>query len=146
VPLAEAPADEVIRLVAPSFAALPHDVAWRIAPGSVYGYDRALSLVLLHGAARVGGAVLCRRFGERVDMDVGVVAPELRHGWANLMLVEGMARLGHAAGVTRCRFSCEEHVRDTLNLARRSDAARLPAQVVLTLPLATEAAPARLTP
>ena len=81
--------------------------------------------------------MLCRRVGDRVDIDVNVVAPELRRSWANVVLLEGMARRGRAAGVNRFQFTCEEHVRDTLNLARRSAARQLPTQLVLVLPLGT---------
>jgi hypothetical protein len=64
--------------------------------------------------------MLCRRFGDVADIDVNVVTPELRRGWANVPLLEGMARRCHAVGGVRFRFSCEEHVRDTLNLANAS--------------------------
>jgi hypothetical protein len=79
--------------------------------------------------------MLCRRFGDVADIDVNVVTPELRRGWANVPLLEGMARRCHAVGGVRFRFSCEEHVRDTLNLARCSGARQLPTQVLLALPL-----------
>jgi hypothetical protein len=47
--LAEAPAAEVISLVANQFAALPHDVASCIEPGAANGYDPTLSLVVVRG-------------------------------------------------------------------------------------------------
>ncbi len=132
--LDEAPPSEVVRLVTQHMATQPHDVAWRIAPGAPNGYNRALSLVLMRDV-RVVAAMLCRRHAEAIEVDVNVVAPDVRRGWANLLLLEGMARLCRAAGIRRFRFSCEEHVRDTLNLARRSGAVQLPAQLVLALPL-----------
>jgi GNAT superfamily N-acetyltransferase len=132
--LADAPAAEVISLVAGEFAASPYDVASRIAAGAANGYDPALSLVLARGAAVVG-AMLCRRSGDVAEIDVNVVTPELRRGWANVLLLEGMARRCHVAGVVQFRFSCEEHVRDTLNLAQRSGARQLPTQVLLALAL-----------
>ena len=121
VTLAEAPAQEVVRLVAPQFDALPHDVAWRLRPGVAGGYDPALSLVLMH-AGRVAGAILCRRFGDSIEVDANVVAPAYRRGWANLLLVEGITRRARAAGLATCRFCCEEHVTNTLNLGRRTQA------------------------
>jgi hypothetical protein len=36
-----------------------------------------------------------------------------------MMLLEAMAKRCRVTGLVRFRFSCEEHVRDTLNLARR---------------------------
>jgi GNAT superfamily N-acetyltransferase len=129
--LAQAPPSGVVSLVAPQFATLPHDVAWRITSGSPLGYDQTLSLVLLQ-KGKVIGAMLCKRSGELAEVDVNVVAPAFRGGWANLLLLEAMARRARADGVAHFRFSCEEHVRDTLNLARRSGARHLPPNVLLT--------------
>jgi GNAT superfamily N-acetyltransferase len=127
--LAAAPVQGVVDLVAPEFATLPHDLAAQMAPDNHDGYDRALSLVLLHDGAVVG-AMLCRRFDDLVEIDVNVVVPTLRHGMANLILLEGMARMSQDAGIRRIRFSCEEHVRDTLNLGRRAGAIRMPNQLL----------------
>ncbi len=135
--LAEASPADVVALVAPEFGTMPHDVAWRLAPGAPGAYDRDLSLVLLRGGA-VCGAILCLRSGDLVTVDVNVVAPHLRRGWANLLLLEAITHRCRADGVTRCHFTCEEHVRDTLNVARRSDAIALPPRVMLTLPLGNE--------
>ena len=132
--LAAAPLRGVIDLVAPEFSTLAHDVAARMAPDQHDGYDRALSLVLLHDGTVVG-AMLCRRFDDLVEIDINVVDPALRHGPANLILLEGMARMSQAAGIRRFRFSCEEHVRDTLNLGRRAGAIRMPNQLLLARPL-----------
>jgi GNAT superfamily N-acetyltransferase len=132
--LGETPPSELIALLAPQFATLPHDVAWRLTPDAPGAYDPALSLVLLMGRSTVG-AMMCRRTADTVEVDVSVVAPALRHSWANVVLLEATARRCHAAGITRFRFCCEPHVRDTLNLARRSGARSLPAQVSLALPL-----------
>ena len=132
--LGETPTSELIAVLAPQFAALPQDVAWRLTPGASGAYDPALSLVLLKGQSVVG-AMMCRREAESVDIDVSVVVEGFRHGWANVLLLEAMARRCRAADVARFRFGCEEHVRDTLNVARRCGARSLPAQVSLAFPL-----------
>ena len=62
-------------------------------------------------------------------------APAYRRSWANLVLLEGMARRSRALDITRFRFSCEEHVTGTSNLAKRSGAHPLPQQLLLSLPL-----------
>ena len=128
--LAQAPLAGIVDLVAREFGTLAHNVAARLAPDRHDGYDQALSLVLLqHGA--VVGAMLCRRFDDLAEIDINVVDPALRHGLANVILLEGMARMSQDAGIGRFRFSCEEHVRDTLNLGRRAASVRMPNQLLL---------------
>ncbi|MGH8316489.1 MAG: GNAT family N-acetyltransferase [Steroidobacteraceae bacterium] len=141
VSLAEAPAAQVVELVAAELAALPQDVARRIAPGATGGYDRSLSRVLMRGSD-IAGAMLCWHSGETLEIDVNVVKPELRCGWANVMLLEGVARVARAAGVVRFRFSCEKHIRDTANLARRCGASALPPRLVMAQELGASAWPA----
>ena len=125
--LGDAPPDGVVRLVARGFAALPHNVAVRLIPGARNGYDAEHSLVLMRGG-EVAGAMLCRVDEGTLQVEVNVLDPALRGGWANLMLLEAMARRGRAAGFPRFRFGCEPHVRDTVGLARRCGAASLPDQ------------------
>ena len=128
VTLAEAPKQGVVRLVAPGFAALPHDVAVRLMPGARNGFDPALSLVVLRGEAVVG-AMLCRAAEGALRVEVNIVAPGLRGGWVNLVMLEAMARRGRQAGFGRFRFGCEPDVRDTIGLARRSGATALPEEL-----------------
>ena len=134
VPLRDAAPGGVVRLVAPAFAALPHDVAVRLLPGARNGYDGDHSLVLLH-EGEVAGAMLCHAADGALEVDVNAIAAPLRGGWANLMLLEAMARGGREAGFARFRFGCEPHVHDTLNLARRTGAAALPDQLAMERPL-----------
>lgn len=132
--LGAAPPGPLIRLIATHFDQLPDHVAWLVTPGAPWGYDRDLSLVLMQGGEAVG-AMLCRTEPGHLLVDVNVVAPALRQGPANLMLLEAMARRARAAGVTTFRFSCEAHVRDTIGLARRSGARPLPALRSMALTL-----------
>lgn len=133
VTLEAAPADSLIRLLSEHFHQLPHHAASLVMPGMPHGYDRNLSLVLMRDGAAVG-AMLCQSKPDHLLVDVNLVIPALRQGPANLMLLEAMARRARAAGVTTFRFSCEEHVRDTIGLARRSGARRLPALLSMALP------------
>jgi hypothetical protein len=107
----------------------------RLDPGHPDAYDGKLSQVLVRDGTAVG-AILGRRYGDVLEIDVNVVAPGLRHGVANLMLVEAIVRLGVEAGIRRARFACEEHVRDTLNQGTRSNAVRRPDQLSYSLALA----------
>ena len=132
VPMRQAPIDQAIALLATTFDAAPFAVARRLASGSVSGYDLDLSVAALDGD-RVIGAMVCTRTGDRVEIDLNVVAPDQRRGGvANLALLEAIARLSADAGVRRYAFSCEPHVRDTRNLARRWNATELPSTIIMT--------------
>lgn len=126
-------------LVAAEFGVPRPDVMARLDPAHPDAYDDRLSQLLLRDGTAVG-AILGRRYGDVIEVDVNVVAPELRHGVGNLMLLEALGRLSLEAGVGRFRFACEEHVRDTLNLGARSDAQRRPDQLSFHLALPASAA------
>jgi GNAT superfamily N-acetyltransferase len=133
-PLAEAPPSAVAALVAGEFSVSPHEALAKLAPDHPDPYAPHLSQVLMADGA-VAGAILGRRYGDVIEIDINVVVPDLRGGVANLMLLEAIGRLSGEAGVGRFRFSCEAHVRDTLNLGERSNAVRLPDQLLYSLPL-----------
>ncbi|MDB5960967.1 MAG: Acetyltransferase family protein [Massilia sp.] len=133
-PLASAPAAGVAALVGWQFGVLQHDAVAKLDPRHPDPYDQQLSQVLMRDGVVVG-AILGRRFGNIIEVDVNVVAPSLRHGLANLMLLEAIMRLGEQAGVQRARFSCEAHVRDTVNIGARLSAARMPDQLSYALML-----------
>lgn len=137
-PLATAPC-AAASLVAGEFGVPRPDVMAKLDPSHPDAYDPRLSQVLMQDGAAVG-AILGRRYGDVVEVDINVVAPGLRHGVGNLMLIEAIGRLSREAGVQRCRFACEENVRDTLNLGARSDAFRRPDQLSYCLPLTERAA------
>ncbi len=134
IPLSSASPAAIIRLVMPEFGAMLHDVAWRLQPGISGGYDQALSFVVVQGSEALG-CMLVRREHDVLEIDLNLVGPAHRRGWVNLLLLEAVACRGREAGVTRFRFHCEAHVRDTLNLGRRTGATDLPPQLLLALPL-----------
>jgi hypothetical protein len=135
VPLSEAPRADVLRLVLSEVAVVPATLAARITAQGGAGYDNDLSVVLMVDC-KVGAAALMTRTGDTVRLEVTVVAPALRHGWANALLLGEATRRGIASGAKRCRFFCDEHVRETINAARRIQATPLGAVLSLERRLA----------
>lgn len=132
-PLSAAP-QAAADLVAGEFGVPRPDVMAKLDAAHPDAYDGRLSQVLMQNGIAVG-AILGRRYGDVIEVDINVVAPGLRHGLGNLMLLEAIGRLSLEAGVQRFRFACEEHVRDTINLGARSNAVRRPDQLSYTLAL-----------
>jgi hypothetical protein len=130
VRLGEAPQEEVAALVGEYFRDTPSSVLAGIARGLV-GYDPQRSVVLLH-RGEVRGALLYRWSDGIPQIDVNVISEELRRGAANVLLLEAATRNGLEGGARRFRFSCEESVRDTINLARRCGATQFGAMLVFS--------------
>lgn len=121
VPLASVPHASVARLVSATFGSR-YDVALANTLGSgAGGYDREKSVVLLVDN-KVCGALLYRWAGGTPQIDVNVVAPQLRRGWGNVALLHHAVRNGLEAGARSFRFHCEDSIIDTVNLARRANA------------------------
>jgi hypothetical protein len=119
--LADVPAEPVARLVSSTFGS-PYDGCLANVGGTGPGaYDRQRSVVLVRGDV-VCGALLGRSGSEVPEVDVQVVAPELRGGWANVVMLEHVSRITRSLRAERFRFRCDERVRDSVNLARRSEA------------------------
>jgi hypothetical protein len=120
VSLREAPLEQVTALVSREFADVPLSTVMALSKG-VINYDQDKSAVLMKGAEVKGALLYLWNDGNPV-IDVNVVTPELRNGPGNVLLLEAATRKGLEGRATGFRFRCEEHVRDTLNLARRSNA------------------------
>jgi hypothetical protein len=120
VSLREAPFDQVAALVTHEFADVPHSTVVALSKGLI-NYDQDKSAVLMKGTEAKGALLYVWNNGSPI-IDVNVVAPDLRHGPGNVLLLEAATRKGLEGRATSFRFRCEEHVRDTLNLARRSEA------------------------
>jgi GNAT superfamily N-acetyltransferase len=120
VSLREAPLEQVTALVSSQFADVPLSTVMALSKGRI-NYDQDKSAVLMRGD-HVKGALLYLWTDGNPVIDVNVVAPELRHGAGNVLLLEAATRKALEGGSTGFRFHCEEHVRDSLNLARRSGA------------------------
>jgi len=118
IALQDAPLDETAALVAGAFRDVPVSTAIALARG-LMNYDIEKSVVLLSDGV-VKGALLYHWNHGLPTIDVRVVAPDLRKGPANVLLLEAATRKGLEGGAARFRFHCEESVHDTISLARRS--------------------------
>ena len=121
-PLAQAPLEEVGRLVARALGSAPAHAAEQLrrrVDGAVAFQDR--SRVALRDG-RVEGVILWQITDGVAVVEARVVHPRNRGGWLNAVLLEDGLVRGKAEGLDRLRFHCEDSVRDTLSLARRCDA------------------------
>jgi hypothetical protein len=121
VALRDAPLEQVIRLAATELSIVRGGLAARLAAQDVSGLSTDLSTVLMLRGA-VGGAILVSRDGDTARVEVNVVAPEQRQGWANVVLLEETVRRGLNGGIKRFRFFSDEKTRDTVNLGKRAAA------------------------
>jgi hypothetical protein len=120
-PLHTVPRDQVVSLYQRQLGGSGEAIGQHIA--QVLGDEaaRALSVAAWDGQ-RVHGFLLLALKSGMPHADFWVTEPDQRHGWvAALMLHESLRRLA-AAGFTQHRFHCNEHVRATMNFARRSQA------------------------
>lgn len=132
VPLAAVDPVAVARLLCDVFGTRYDTALANVTGWEGQGYDRARSVVLLHGD-EVGGALLFRWNAGVPDIDVNLVRPQWRGRWANVLLLEHATRNGLAGGATRFTFRCDERVRDSVNLARRAGADLLKREVEYVL-------------
>lgn len=129
--LEDVPAEPVARLVSDTFGS-PYQGCLANVNGSGAGaYDRRHSIVLLQEGV-VRGALLGRQGSDVPEVDVHVVAPELRGGWANIVMLEHVSRIARTLGAEQFRFRCDERVRDSVNLAKRLRAKLLRVTVEVT--------------
>jgi len=134
VSLRAAPAREVARLVSESFDSPIDDLLANVRGRVPGGFDLEYSFVLMLDGA-VCGALLQRRMGDLPQVEVSVIAPAFRLGWAAVVLLREAARRGNAAGARQIRFRCEDGVIDTVNLARRVGARLARTAVEYSAPL-----------
>jgi GNAT superfamily N-acetyltransferase len=134
VALRDAPARDVARLVSDAFDSPIDDVLANVRGQAPAGFDVEYSFVLLLDGA-VRGALLQRRIGDVPQVEVSVIAPDLRLGWAAVVLLREAANRGIAAGARHIRFRCEDGVLDTINLARRVGARHVRTAVAYSAPL-----------
>jgi GNAT superfamily N-acetyltransferase len=127
IPLAEADMEAVAWLVSAEFSTGPVGLLQRLRQGERGpGFDPARSLALMQGD-RLAGVVLCSLEGRVLEVGARVVAPAWRGRWASVLQLEAIANYAYDDGGEVVRFSCDETVRDTLGVARRSGAAEVAA-------------------
>ena len=119
--LTEAPLEEVGWLVSAEFGGGPESALRWLSRRTVAGAERSLerSLAVMQGD-QVAGVVLWRVDDGVAVVEARLVAPGWRGDWPSLLQLEAGLLAGRDAGLTEFRFDCEDTVRDTMNLARRS--------------------------
>lgn len=139
VPLSEAPAAEVAHLVCREFGSSQSAILARILGRAEPGFDPRLSVVLTLDGVVVGAQMVTRAADGIPVVEANVVTPRLRRGWANLLLTHEGTRLSVTSGTQLFRFSCDERVIDTLNIARRSGAELTRTELAMTRRVAPDA-------
>lgn len=121
VPLTTVPRDQVVSLYQRQLGGSGEVIGQHIAHVLEDEAARALSVAAWDGQ-RVHGFLLLALKRGVPHADFWVTEPDQRNGWvAALMLHESLRRLAEA-GFALHRFHCNEHVRATMNFARRSQA------------------------
>ncbi len=139
VQFSEAPQDQVARLYAEYIAHNPEaDPALLRHPR--FKEKIAASPVLMMDD-RVVGILLVGVEGELATVHARVVAPELRGGWVNALMMGTATEQEWQAGARRVRFEIPPNNRDTEKLARRFRAETVRAWDRYVLRLAREPAP-----
>jgi GNAT superfamily N-acetyltransferase len=121
VPLHTVPRDQVVSLYQRQLGGSSEAIGQHIGHLLQDEGARAISVAAWDGQ-RVQGFLLLSLSSGVPQADFWVSEPDQRNGWvAALMLHESLRRLAEA-GFTQHRFHCNEHVRATMNFARRSGA------------------------
>ncbi len=131
VGLRDAPHPELAHLLAREFHNSPAQVLARLHGESAPPFDAERSVVLLVDGAVMGAQIWTNGDDGVPQVEVNVVSPTLRHGWANVLLTHEGVRIGVTKGTHAFRFFCHERVIDTVNIARRSGAKLARTDVVL---------------
>jgi GNAT superfamily N-acetyltransferase len=121
VPLQEVPRNQVVSLYQRQLGGSPASVDEHITRVLRDEQARAISVGAWDGQRLHGFMLVTLRDG-LPQADLWVSEPDQRNGWvAALTLNESLRRIA-AAGFGQYRFHCNEHVRATMNFARRSGA------------------------
>ena len=119
VPLAEAPREDLVHLLARELGAVTPGTTDQLAqrakaPGQTGDRSR---VALRNGVLE--GAILWQVSNGVALVEARVVHPRNRGSWLNVMLLEDGLVRGKAEGIQRMRFHCMEAAWDTVNLAKR---------------------------
>ncbi len=135
VTLADAPLVEVATLVAREFHNQLETTIARLEGKENSTLVPDLCVVLMLDGAVAGTQLLGLGRDGLPEVEVNVVVPALRRGWANLMLTHEGTRNSVRHGVGPFHFFCDERVIDTVKLARRSGAEQTGEDLALWRPL-----------
>jgi GNAT superfamily N-acetyltransferase len=140
VPLHTVPRDQVVSLYQRQLGGSTEVIGQHIGHLLQDEGARAISVAAWDGE-RVQGFLLVSLNHGVPQADFWVSEPDQRHGWvAALMLHESLRRLAEN-GFTQHRFHCNEHVRATMNFARRSQAECVAVQHCMGIDVNASAAP-----
>ncbi len=117
VALRDAPVEDVARLYAAYIAAnpgLPCRSVQAVIEAGAFDQSRVLRC-----GGRVAGMILGTAHPPRIEVDAWVIEPELRGGWATMLLLADATRTGWDLGGRRIRFHASDHAPETLAMARR---------------------------
>lgn len=117
VPLADAPADEVVRLTIRHIGGTEDGGRMQVRRAVEKPELFRPSVVLLLDG-QVAAAIIVEEIGPLAMVRSRVVAPEFRGGWANVVLAAGSADRLATLGVRRVRFATTEDTPDTENGVR----------------------------
>lgn len=135
MPLSNAPAPDVATFIAEGFGAVGFDTLRRLqATPAQGGVDQDLSVATFDGD-RLAGVLTFGWNGRVPAIDVNLVAPGWRGGWVNALQLLETTRNGLRAGATQFDFHCDETVRDSVNLARRTGGVLRRSEVRLQRPI-----------
>jgi GNAT superfamily N-acetyltransferase len=121
VTLRDASPDAVATMVAAHFPGPRATTLSRLMPGAPEAYDLDNSVALLVGETLAGVLIYSWRNGLPI-IDVRIVDPAFRGGWANILLLEAATRNGMHAGSARFQFFADTGIADTMRLAARAGA------------------------
>lgn len=137
VPLYEADLQEVARLHLAQLGGDPATLSQKLR-GDVPGSFAARYSRVLLVDDRVVGFILGHRVArDVVHVDANVVAPEVRHGWANVWLKLEATRGALQWGIKKFVFTTFDHYADTRSFTERMSGVTVRTTVLMYRPLAT---------
>lgn len=118
VPLSDAPIDAVAALHAAYFGQSTASSTAALTQALDNEPGRSMSFAVWNGQ-RVAGALIAGGSPDLPRVDYWFSAPDFQHGWVALLTLAAFVEEAAARGITHGRFSCNEHTRATLNIARK---------------------------
>jgi hypothetical protein len=121
VKLCDAPAEQVAAMMATEFPASRAQILAQLTDDGAGMYDMEHSTALMVGD-QLGGVLLAGWREGVASVEAWMVARQFRGGWANILLIENITRIGVELNTIRFRFSADTRISDTMSLARRAKA------------------------
>lgn len=123
IPLRDAPLADVARLAGQEFGQNPlrvyHGLRAGLADDAGRTIDFDTSVIVMEGG-EVAGGFLFRHGKDNPIANQEIVAPAWRGTYVHPLQLQAVAARVLASGATMVTFQCDEDVRDTMNVARRT--------------------------